>query len=431
MESGFSGDGRDAALIQLVRRLMRLFTAITARPLGIAALALALALLGGGVSPAQAAALPPGPSSPAPAPDPIDVYARYQGQTTCDPTEKPGARYVLNMVVSYYRIGRSIGITRACSSGGQSEHKEGRALDWGVNVSNPAERAAGDQFVNWLTAVGPDGKVGYNGRRLGVMYIIWNAQIWSNSGANAGWKAYTGASPHTDHVHVSLSWAGANMLSSWWTGIALPSEATTRRYVTSVYLDLFGRYPDPSGLQTWSDALNAGTPRIAVANAITYSTEYRSGLITGAYRDFLSRDPEPQGMNSWLFAMAGGMTIQKMESGFLASQEYYDQSGSTDSGWVKRLYQHVLDREAGESEVQGWINVLASGNSRQAVATGFVLSTERLTSVVNDYYQDLLGRDIDPNGQQTWISAIQNGTRTEAIIGGIIASAEYYSNAEY
>jgi Domain of unknown function (DUF4214) len=57
---------------------------------------------------------------------------------------------------------------------------------------------------------------------------------------------------------------------------------------------------------------------------------------------------------------------------------------------------------------------------------GFLLSTERLTTVVNGYYVDLLGRGIDPTGQRTWVGILQRGGRDEAIIGGIIASAEYY-----
>jgi len=408
---------------------MRASGGATARSLGIAA-ALCLALLAGGVSPATADPLPPGPVSPAPAPDPIDAYAPYNPQSTCDPTVKPGTQYVLDMVISYYGVGRRSSTSRACSVEGTSEHKEGRALDWGLSIANPAEKAAGDAFVGWLTAVGPDGKVGYNARRLGVMYVIWNGQIWSNSSASAQWRAYTGSNPHTDHVHVSLSWHGAYQRSSWWTGVAVPSESSISRYVTRVYQDLFNRGPDPSGLRTWTTALNNGTPRVAVANAITSSTEYRSGLIAGAYREFLGREPEPEGRDNWLAAMAGGMTIQTLESGFLASPEYYFQSGSTDAGWVRRLYQHVLNREAAESEVQGWVSVLAQGYSRHGVAMGFVLSTERLTTVVNGYYQDFLGRDIDPSGLQTWVGAVQHGARTEAIIGGIIASPEYFANVE-
>ena len=404
---------------------------LLSRPIATALLAATLALVGAGTAaPAHAAEPPPGPSAPAPAPDPIDAYVPYRGQTVCDPTVKPGARYLADLLVSHYGVGRGSGITRACTAGGQSEHKEGRAVDWMVNVDNPAQKAAGDQFVAWLTAKGPDGKVGYNARRLGVMYVIWNKRIWSNSGPGATWRTYTGAQPHTDHVHISLGWNGAYMRSSWWTGRAIPAEATTKRYVALVYRDLFGRAPDAAGLAHWTEQLTQGRPRGAVADAITYSTEYRSGLIDDAYRAFLSRSADPRGLSDWLAAMGSGLTIQTMESGFLASPEYYLQSGNDDARWVKRLYRHVLDRQAAPAEVQGWVDEMAGGRSRQSVAFGFLTSTERLTTVVNGYYQDLLGRNIDGPGAQHWVTKVQTGTRTESIIGGIVASPEYYAKAE-
>jgi hypothetical protein len=40
-----------------------------------------------------------------------------------------------------------------------------------------------------------------NADRLGVLYVIWFRQIWLPA---TGWKAYHGASAHTDHVHVSM-----------------------------------------------------------------------------------------------------------------------------------------------------------------------------------------------------------------------------------
>lgn len=390
---------------------------------------LALALTVAGVATPAAAVPSSGPSAPAPAPDPIDGYQRYDAQKTCDPTVKPGAQYLLDMVIAHYKVGRRIPITRACHVGGTSEHKEGRAVDWGVNVANAAEKAAADHFVQWLTAPGPDGKVGWNARRLGVMYVIWNGQIWNNTSASATWRVYTGASPHTDHVHVSLGWGGAWQRSSWWTGVALPETSTTRLYVAKVYDDLFDRAPDAAGLETWTSALTAGTPRRAVADAITSSTEYRSRLVTASYQEFLGRSPDPAGLHNWLDHMQRGMTIQTMESGFLASQEYFDRSGRDGAAWVVRLYQHVLGRTPAQAEVDHWTGVLAAGASRQQVAMGFLLSTERLATVIDGYYQHLLGRRIDPTGRQHWVGAVQTGTRTEEIIGGIVASDEYYSNA--
>jgi len=373
--------------------------------------------------------MPTGPISPASLAKGIDGYATYRGQSLCESSPKPGTVYLLNLAMSYYRSGRSAGISRDCAVGGVSEHKEGRAFDWAVNIANPAEKAAGDAFVQWLTAVGPDGKSGYNARRLGVMYIIWNEHVWNNTSSNAQWRDYTGPVPHTDHVHVSLTWAGAYERTSWWTGVALPGEAEVSEYVSQVYRDLFNRAPDAGGLDKWTMSLAAGDARVSVSNLITSSEEYRTGLIRGAYLRYLGREPEAAGLTSWLGGMGAGMTTQTMESGFLASPEYYAQAGGNDAGWVRRLYSHVLDRDAGASEVDYWTSRLKTGATRQSVAIGFLLSTERLNTVVTGYYQSLLGRDTDIAGRDYWVVALQTGSRTEQIIGGIVASDEYYAKA--
>ncbi len=56
------------------------------------------------------------------------------------------------------------------------------------------------------------------------MYVIWNRHIWSASDAAAGWRPYSGVSPHTDHIHISLSWDGAMKRTSWWTGTAITQQ---------------------------------------------------------------------------------------------------------------------------------------------------------------------------------------------------------------
>jgi hypothetical protein len=206
---------------------------------------------------------------------------------------------------------------------------------------------------------------------------------------------------------------------------AAPSPAI-ESYVISVYDDLFGRAPDPTGLATWTAALGSGTPRIAVANAITSSQEFRSGLIVGAYEAYLGRGPDAAGLQFWLRNMAAGMTIEQLDSGFIASDEYWAGAGGTSAGWVRALYADVLGRGAADSEVAFWQGQLNRGATRAQVAMGFLLSTEYLSTVVDGYYWWLLGRGLDPTGRSTWVSAIQHGARDEQIIGGIIASEEYW-----
>lgn len=235
---------------------------------------------------------------------------------------------------------------------------------------------------------------------------------------------------------VAAAVAGALLAGAAPAGAAAPpplaAAADTGRvgaYVQAVYQDLFGRDPDPTGAATWTRALLSGAPRVGVANAITASREFRSGLIGDAYDHYLGRQPDAAGLQTWLGVMERGVTISQMESGFIASDEYWARAGATPAGWVAALYGDVLGRAPGPAEVRHWVEVIAGGGTREQVAMGFLLSTEHLRTIVNGYYQWLLGRDIDPSGQQTWVTILQGGGRDEAIIGGIVASDEYWGLA--
>jgi hypothetical protein len=152
----------------------------------------------------------------------IEGYASYEPQTTCDSTPKPGTLALRNLLLARYPSTGSSGISRGCNVGGRSEHKEGRAFDWRASVNNATQRAAVDDFLAALFATDSYGHAHALARRMGVMYVIWNRQIWSAYSASSGWRPYNGSSPHTDHVHISLSWAGARAQTSFWSGTVVP-----------------------------------------------------------------------------------------------------------------------------------------------------------------------------------------------------------------
>ena len=172
-------------------------------------------------SPSQAAQ-PPVPLPGVQLPEQVDIIDRYQGQTLCDPTPKPGALALREILWRTY--GRSIwaSIPRDCG-GGVSEHKDGRAIDWGVSVRKDT-RAEGDAFAAWAVADN-----GANARRLGIMYIIWDSRMWRTYDMGRGWteyqscqSTYTAVSSdttcHRDHMHISLTWHGAGAETSFYDG---------------------------------------------------------------------------------------------------------------------------------------------------------------------------------------------------------------------
>jgi len=153
----------------------------------------------------------------------IDPYQPRDPQRICDPTPKPGVVDFANLLLASYPESGSSGISRDCGVRGNSEHKEGRAFDWAVSVSNAEQRAAAENALNALLATDEHGNKHAYFRRFGLMYIIWNGQIFSASSPDAGWRPYacnpsaSFDSCHTRHVHFSFSKAGAQRKTSWWT----------------------------------------------------------------------------------------------------------------------------------------------------------------------------------------------------------------------
>jgi hypothetical protein len=97
---------------------------------------LVVGALGAGV--AQAAV--PDPVAPEKPPALVEGLSPYLPQVSCDPVAKPGTLALRSMLLATYG-GRDLGITRGCDVGATSEHKEGRAWDWGLNAAVPAEKA--------------------------------------------------------------------------------------------------------------------------------------------------------------------------------------------------------------------------------------------------------------------------------------------------
>ncbi|OWY59435.1 hypothetical protein B7486_74580, partial [cyanobacterium TDX16] len=149
-------------------------------------------------------------------------------QQLCSPSPKPGTVGFRNLVLQAYPMTGDSGIGRDCGQGGRSEHKEGRAWDWSANVHDPEERQAAAEVIGWLLATDEHGNEFAMARRLGVMYLIYNGNIWSAYAADAGWRPYVGRSDHTDHVHISFDEAGGLGQTSFWDVPGLEELANSR-----------------------------------------------------------------------------------------------------------------------------------------------------------------------------------------------------------
>lgn len=161
----------------------------------------------------------------------VDDYARYDGQTTCASEVLPGTDYLLRLLVRTHPGTSYTSTLRACTGGSTSEHKDGRALDWGVDAADPEQKQLADAWLKKIFATDARGNTHALARRMGIMYVIWDDYIYS-SYRNFEKRLYTSCKPlsdcskttrHRDHVHVSLSRAGAAAQTSFYRARNVPS----------------------------------------------------------------------------------------------------------------------------------------------------------------------------------------------------------------
>lgn len=199
---------------------------------GVVASVVGLALVVGGVTgPAiSAQAATAVPVTPAGLPAGIEALSGYVPAVSCDTKDKPGSTKLGQFLKGRY-AGTSYGISRACGSDGMSttEHYDGRAVDWMTNSRVPQQKANATAVIKWALATDKAGNTYANARRLGIMYMIYNNKIWGSYKAGLGWQPYQGCDTpakastsydtacHRNHIHFSLSWAGAMGRTSFWT----------------------------------------------------------------------------------------------------------------------------------------------------------------------------------------------------------------------
>ena len=126
------------------------------------------------------------------------------------------------------KIGGGGGATGRACGGGASEHKDGRAVDWTNDATTKAGRANAQRFLDKIFKTDKDGNAHALARRMGIMYVIWNDRMYSawdqfepepylSSGCKSK-KKCSKTLRHRDHVHISLSMAGAKGRTSWYAG---------------------------------------------------------------------------------------------------------------------------------------------------------------------------------------------------------------------
>jgi hypothetical protein len=123
--------------------------------------------------------------------------------------------------------------------------------------------------------------------------------------------------------------------------------------------------------------------------------------------------------------LAGG-TLEQVAEGLASSAEFFVNQGTTNLGYFNALYQGVLNRAPGKSELDAWQAAFDAGASRHAVAVALLTSQEYRIDLVQSDYMTFLLRTADPFGLTSWVAALNAGATDQQVLANIFGSAEGY-----
>lgn len=190
--------------------------------------------------------------------------------------------------------------------------------------------------------------------------------------------------------------------------------------------------------------------RSAISMSVNSYVDPVEEFITDLYLNILDRTPDLVGLENWKQSLlTGEYTASKVVTGFVKSEEFKNK-GTSNEEYVSTLYSAILGREASESEVDTWENVINNGNTRMKVLEGLLRSAEfknmcnefgidvgtyksteyldvnkAVSYFVARFYNFGLGRVYDTESLMTWVKAlVENTTTGTDVARGILNSTE-------
>lgn len=228
------------------------------------------------------------------------------------------------------------------------------------------------------------------------------------------------------------------------------------RYIAHLYENLLERSVDPSGLATYTSALQNGASTAgSVAEALVNSAEFQNKgysnetYVRKLYLALLGRNAGELEVSEWagkldtgvsrtyiLAQIVGSVEFQnictnyKIPQGSIQITENRDKNYSA-TAYVARCYRTILGRTADISGLNTWTGKILEGNGGAEVVRELLFSQEFQSKkktdeqVVEILYGTMLNRSSDPGGKLNWLGQLEDGVSYAYIINGFAASSEF------
>lgn len=171
---------------------------------------------------------------------------------------------------------------------------------------------------------------------------------------------------------------------------------SNQAFVEQLYRFSLNREGDASGIASWTNALNSGTPRDGLLLLFSESAEHRT-LTSGAvaaglwlpdaealiiarlYDATFERLPDTSGLASWTGQLESGMPLLEIAAAFAGSAEFQTRYGNlSNQAFVEQIYRASLNREGDPAGIANWVGQMDQGASRASILMAFSESAEHV-----------------------------------------------------
>ncbi len=183
-----------------------------------------------------------------------------------------------------------------------------------------------------------------------------------------------------------------------------------------------------------ADTLSGGTGSdILIADgAVTWDANAEA--VRRLYIATLGRGPDDTGHQNWQASLASGQSLEAITTGFINSTEFSNIYGAlNNTAFVTTLYNNVLGRAPDSAGLNSWVTQLNNGASRESIVLGFSESLEfRNASDVRTHagevyrmYDSAFNRQADVSGFEGWVNAFYGGAKMTTLVDAFMNSAEF------
>jgi hypothetical protein len=263
--------------------------------------------------------------------------------------------------------------------------------------------------------------VSYSGAGGGSISTDLGGGILGSSGGN-NFRGFTSQGTASSAAIVLTNVGASTVVFASSGAIDVSSPLSNNQsFVQVLYNDFLGRTGSIGELNFWVNVLRTNG-QASVVRQIFESTESLGRIVDGFYLKYLGRVSDGPGRAFWVSAIQGGVSLETIQAGFIASPEFIS---SNNSDYVQGLYRTFLNRTGSTSELAFWYNNLQQPNGLSFTANGFAKSAENRRNFVQSIYTTYLHRQ----GSQADLNAWANSPNDLlAIAAQILSSPEFLNN---